>query len=166
MAASRLSLAVQYAIASPGVPTRVQFRRWAKSALERDATIAIRVVGLAEGRALNRNYRGKDYATNVLTFVFRERAPYEGDLAICAPVVAREARAQGKSLAAHYAHLTVHGVLHLQGYDHENDADAAVMEARESKIMSRLGYPDPYAAAGAARRTGNARHTSHARPGP
>jgi probable rRNA maturation factor len=81
----------------------------------------------------------------VLTFIFRERAPYEGDLAICAPVVSREARAQGKSVIAHYAHLTVHGVLHLQGYDHDNDADAAAMESLESRIVTGFGYPDPYA---------------------
>jgi probable rRNA maturation factor len=161
MTAPRLSLAVQYGIAAPGAPSRVQFRRWARSALERDATLTIRVVGLAEGRALNRRYRGKDYATNVLTFIFRERDPYEGDLAICAPVVAREARAQGKSLTAHYAHLTVHGVLHLQGYDHEHGADAAAMEARETKIMNRLGYPDPYAGEAGIRSTANARRRSH-----
>ena len=93
---------------------------------------------------LNRNYRGKDHATNVLTFVFRDEPPFEGDLALCAPVIAREAREQGKSIAAHYAHLVVHGVLHLQGYDHENDADARIMEKRESQIVGSLGFADPY----------------------
>ena len=142
----RLELAVQYASSMRNMPTRAQLRRWVRAALEHDARITIRLVGQAEGRALNRAYRGRDYATNVLTFVFRERPPYEGDLAICAPVVAREARAQGKSVAAHYAHLAVHGVLHLQGYDHESDADAAVMENRETAILARLGQRDPYAA--------------------
>ena len=140
----KLNLAVQYAVATRGLPSRTQFRRWVRAALEADAAIALRVVGEAEGRTLNRSYRKKDYATNVLTFVFRERAPFEGDLALCAPVVANEARAQKKTLAAHYAHLTVHGVLHLQGYDHEKAADARVMEARESALMVKLGYADPY----------------------
>jgi probable rRNA maturation factor len=144
MAPSRLELAVQYGVSSPNVPSRAQFRRWVRKALHRDARVTIRVVGQTEGRALNRSFRGKDYATNVLTFVFRERAPFEADLAICAPVVAREAREQRKSLIAHYAHLTVHGVLHLQGYDHENDADAAEMEGLETEIVTGFGYPDPY----------------------
>ena len=159
MAAPRLALSVQYGTASANVPSRSQFRRWVRKALERDARITIRVVGAAEGRALNRGYRGRDYATNVLTFVLHGEPPYEGDLAICAPVVAREAREQGKDLAAHYAHLTVHGVLHLQGYDHENEADAALMEDREAKIVMALGYPHPYAERTAlpARRTGGRR---------
>lgn len=140
----KLKLAVQYAVAARGLPSRTQFRRWARAALDADAAITLRVVGQTEGRALNRAYRKKDYATNVLTFVFRERAPFEGDLALCAPVVAREARAQKKALAAHYAHLTVHGVLHMQGYDHEDDTDALVMETRETQIMAKLGYADPY----------------------
>jgi probable rRNA maturation factor len=144
MAVPKLQLAVQYAVSSSTAPTRGQFRRWVRKALAHDARITIRVVGQAEGRALNRAYRGRDYATNVLTFILRERAPYEGDLAICAPVVAREAREQKKTLDAHYAHLTVHGVLHLQGYDHENDADAAVMERLETGIVTGFGYPAPY----------------------
>jgi len=135
---------VQYAVATRNLPSRTQLRKWAHAALERDAQITVRLVGQAEGRALNRNFRGKDYATNVLTFVFRDAPLFEGDLALCAPVIAREAREQGKSIAAHYAHLVVHGVLHLQGYDHENDADALVMEKRESQIVTGLGYPDPY----------------------
>ncbi len=140
----RLSFAVQYGVATRNLPSRAQLRKWAHAALEREAQITVRVVGQAEGKALNRNFRGKDYATNVLTFVFRETPPFEGDLALCAPVIAREAREQGKSVAAHYAHLVVHGVLHLQGYDHENAADARVMEKRESQIVTGLGYPDPY----------------------
>ena len=140
----RLRFIVQYAVAARNLPLRAQLRKWAHAALEHEAQITARIVGQVEGRALNRDYRGKDYATNVLTFVFRDAAPFEGDLALCAPVIAREARDQGKSVAAHYAHLVVHGVLHLQGYDHENDADARVMEARESQIVTGLGYPDPY----------------------
>lgn len=139
-----MSLAVQYAVGARSLPSRAQLRRWARAALERDARITVRIVGRAEGTALNRQFRGKDYATNVLTFVFRDVPPYEGDLALCAPVVSKEAREQGKSLAAHYAHLVVHGVLHLQGYDHENDKDAREMESRETRIMTRLGYPNPY----------------------
>jgi len=140
----RLELAVQYATRRRGLPSRTQVRRWARAALERSARVTVRLVGAREARALNRSFRGRDYATNVLTFVMREHPRLEGDLALCAPVIAREARAQGKSAAAHYAHLVVHGVLHLQGYDHESGADARVMERRESSIVARLGYPDPY----------------------
>ena len=140
----RLNLTVQYAVAARNLPARARLRKWARAALERDARITVRIVGQAEGRTLNRHFRGKDYATNVLTFVFRSTPPCEGDLALCAPVVTREAREQRKSVAAHYAHLVVHGVLHLQGYDHENRKDAKLMEARESQIVAKLGYPDPY----------------------
>lgn len=157
MPAPRLELAVQYGVATRNVPSRTQFRRWVHKALERDARITVRIVGQLEGRALNRNFRSKDYATNVLTFIFREETPYEGDLAICAPVVAREARAQGKTLMAHYAHLTIHGVLHLQGYDHEEDAQAEVMEARETALVTGFGYPPPYATEHPAPRRGAAR---------
>jgi probable rRNA maturation factor len=139
-----LGFDVQYAVSTRNLPSRAQLRKWARAGLEHEAKITIRIVGQAEGRALNRDFRGKDHATNVLTFVFRDAPPFEGDLALCAPVIAREAREQGKSLAAHYAHLVVHGVLHLQGYDHENDADARVMEKRESQIVAGLGYADPY----------------------
>jgi probable rRNA maturation factor len=147
-AAVRLSLTVQYALSPRGLPSRVQFRQWVRAALERDAVVTLRLVGQEEGRVLNCNYRKKDYATNVLTFVFHDGhhgAPVEGDLALCAPVVAREARAQHKTLAAHYAHLTVHGMLHLQGYDHDRGADAKAMEQRETQILAKLGYADPYA---------------------
>ena len=95
---------------------------------------------------LNREYRGKDHATNVLSFPYETGSLLLGDLVICPPVVAREASEQGKPLAAHYAHLTVHGMLHLQGWDHENDGDAQAMEEKEAKILAALGYPDPYAA--------------------
>ena len=139
-----LSLSVQYAVSASGKPSRTQFRLWVRSALDHDARITLRIVGHKEGRTLNRSYRNKDYATNVLTFVLHDCAPFEGDLALCAPVVAREARAQKKPLPAHYAHLTVHGVLHLQGYSHDNDTEAQVMERRETQIMAKLGYADPY----------------------
>jgi len=141
---ARLSLAVQYAVSASGKPSRSHFRKWVRAALNHDAHITLRIVGQAEGRTLNRSYRHKDYATNVLTFVLRDQSPFKGDLALCAPVVAREARAQKKTVTAHYAHLIVHGVLHLQGYGHENEADAQIMECRETQIMAKLGYADPY----------------------
>lgn len=141
---AQLTLAVQYAVSANGKPSRSQFRKWVRAALDYDARITLRIVGRQEGSALNRSYRSKDYATNVLTFVLHAKAPFEGDIALCAPVVASEAQAQKKSVVAHYAHLTVHGVLHLQGYDHENHADAQVMEKRETQIMAKLGYADPY----------------------
>lgn len=140
----KLSLAVQYASEAANLPTRHQFRRWIKAALQRDVQIALRLVDEDEGRELNKNFRGKDYATNVLTFVYDDADPLYGDIVICAPVVAQEARAQHKALHVHYAHLAVHAALHLQGYDHDNDADAAAMEGRETAIMLKLGYADPY----------------------
>ncbi len=140
----RLSLAVQYASGAQHLPTRTQLRRWVKAALRRDAAVTLRIVDEAEGRELNKNYRGKDYATNVLTFVYDDGDELSGDVVICAPVVEREAREQGKDLAAHYAHLAIHAALHLQGYDHESDADAAGMEALETGLMLKLRFPDPY----------------------
>jgi probable rRNA maturation factor len=140
-----LRLTLQNATTSGSVPAASQFRKWIRAALHADASITLRVVGLKEARELNRAYRGKNYATNVLTFVFRGDPPFEGDLALCAPVVTREARSQRKHVAAHYAHLTVHGILHLQGYDHDTEADAAQMEKLEARILKRLGYPNPYA---------------------
>lgn len=144
-----LHLSVQYAVQPNTIPTRAQFRRWVKAALSRDAEITLRIVDEEEGRALNRDYRGKDYATNVLTFVYDDEfsgttLPLAGDIVLCAPVVAREAMEQEKPVEAHYAHLTVHGVLHLQGYDHESDEEAQQMEALETRIVTRLGYADPY----------------------
>jgi len=110
----------------------------------RPATVTVRYVGEAEGRRLNREFRGKDHATNVLSFVY-EAKPLAGDIVICAPVVAREAKAQGKALDAHHAHLVIHGALHLQGYDHETSArEAAAMEKRERALLAKLGFPDPY----------------------
>jgi probable rRNA maturation factor len=141
---NRLSLSVQYASNAKNLPTRQQFRRWVKAALEQDVQMALRIVNEAEGRELNLGYRGKDYATNVLTFVYDDTLPLYGDVVICAPVVAREAREQGKDLLAHYAHLTLHAVLHLQGYDHEKKREAEKMEARETALMLKLRYPAPY----------------------
>jgi len=140
----KLSLAVQYAFKPETIPTRHQFRKWAMAALECDAEVALRIVDTEEGRELNRDYRGKDYATNVLTFPLDDDPVLMGDIVLCAPVVEKEAAEQGKPLEAHYAHLTVHGMLHMQGYDHENDTDAAIMEALETQIVTKLGYADPY----------------------
>lgn len=137
-------LATQYAIRTGGAPSPRRIRKWVQAALSEDAEITVRIVGAAEARALNRRFRGRDHATNVLTFVYEEGAWLRGDIALCAPVVAREARAQGKGVAAHYAHLVVHGVLHLQGYNHGTEREARVMERRERRILGRLGYPDPY----------------------
>lgn len=137
-------LMVQYAAASDEAPTRPQFRRWVKAALQQEAEIVLRLVDETEGRDLNRQFRGKDYATNVLTFVYDDTQPLTGDIVLCAPVVSREAQQQHKDLIAHYAHLTVHGILHLQGYDHIEDAAAAEMEQLETAILAKLGYPDPY----------------------
>ena len=142
--APELVLTVQYGVVSARLPSRSALARWARAALARDAAVTLRIMGAREARALNRRYRDRDYATNVLTFVMRDSRPYEGDLVLCAPVIAREARQQGIRLAAHYAHLVVHGVLHLQGYDHQDEADARIMETRESRIVTELGYPDPY----------------------
>ncbi|MFA6921636.1 MAG: rRNA maturation RNase YbeY [Gallionella sp.] len=138
----KLSLTVQYVI--PALPTRVEWRRWIKAALQRDVAITLRIVDETEGRELNLAYRGRDYATNVLTFVYDDTEPLSGDVVICAPVVEKEAAEQGVDLQSHYAHLAIHAALHLQGYDHENDTDAAEMEALETALMLKLRYPDPY----------------------
>lgn len=188
-AMAQLELSVQRAIGAANrarAPRAELIRRWAEAALQRDAEVTVRLVGEAEGRRLNRDYRGKDYATNVLTFVYHEvgvvggldadphesgdenaddedpdehdaegiddgefgrhaTGPLAGDLVLCVPVVAHEAAAQGKPLEAHFAHLVVHGMLHLQGYDHERTDDAQEMERLETAILASLGYPDPYA---------------------
>jgi probable rRNA maturation factor len=155
MATPRLEVGVSYAAPRRGVPTPTSFRRWVEVALQgarhrKPAELSIRIVGAREGRALNRQYRGKDYATNVLSFPVElprgVASPLLGDLVICAPVVAREAREQGKAPRDHYAHLTVHGVLHLLGFDHQNERDATRMEALETRILAGLGIADPYAA--------------------
>lgn len=139
-----LSLSVQYATQCKELPARQQFRRWVKAALQQDLQCTLRVVDESEGRRLNRDFRDKDYATNVLTFVYDDTRPLSGDIVICAPVVEKEAAEQGKQLLAHYAHMTLHSALHLQGYDHENEADASRMEALETALMLKLGYPAPY----------------------
>ncbi|MDC7711637.1 rRNA maturation RNase YbeY [Vogesella indigofera] len=153
--AARLDLTLEDRLeAEQALPQGKQWRRWCQAALQRDvrqAQVSLVVVDEAEGRALNRDYRGKDYATNVLSFALNEGdsvagMPLFGDLVFCAPVVAREAAEQGKSLDAHYAHLVVHGMLHLQGFDHEADDEAEAMEALETVILGKLGYADPYAA--------------------
>jgi probable rRNA maturation factor len=139
-----LIISVQYGIGQTGLPSRRQIRSWASFALHTDAQLTIRLVGRREARKLNRAYRGKDYATNVLTFVYSDSKPLCGDIVICVPVISKEAREQGKIVEAHFAHLVVHGVLHLQGYDHDSIKDARVMETLESEIVLKLGYADPY----------------------
>lgn len=138
-------LVVQYATDNAEAPTRPQFRRWVKAALMQPAEIVLRLVDETEGRELNQQFRGKDYATNVLTFAYDDMQPLTGDIVLCAPVVSQEAQQQHKDRLAHYAHLTVHGILHLQGYDHVEDAEAARMEQLETQILAKLGYSDPYA---------------------
>jgi probable rRNA maturation factor len=145
-------LDLQLATAAPDLPSRTDLQQWIDAALgdlEGPAEVVIRIVDEPEGLALNRDYRGKGYATNVLSFPFHAPPPVEsallGDLVICAPVVAGEAREQGKAPIAHWAHLVVHGVLHLRGYDHQNDEEAAEMEGFEREILAGLGFPDPYA---------------------
>jgi len=153
----RLEVSVGYAVPRTGLPSAQSFRKWIAAALAnriREADLAVRIVGSREGRALNRHYRGKDYATNVLSFPAEldddiklpkgVTMPLLGDLVLCAPVVAREAREQKKPLSAHYAHLTVHGALHLLGWDHDNDTDAECMERLEREILAGLGVADPY----------------------
>ncbi len=163
----KLAVTVQMASSRRGVPHARSLNRWAQVACahhsprgDRELELTIRIVGAAESRRLNRDWRHKDKPTNVLSFPAAPLAPGKngvpsrlsakelselGDLAICAPVVAREAREQGKASQAHWAHMVVHGVLHLLGFDHENDRDGDVMEAREVKILAQLGYDNPYA---------------------
>jgi len=137
-------LTVQYAVRSDRMPSRTRLRLWARAALRRDARVTLRIAGAREVRRLNRDFRAKDYPTNVLTFVYRERPALEGDIVLCAPVVAREARKRGIRADAHYAHLVVHGMLHLQGHDHLRAREAQRMERRETRILAKLGYADPY----------------------
>ena len=144
---------IGYAVPRAGLPSSTSFRRWVEAALRgakrrKPTELAIRIVDTDEGLALNRDYRGKDYATNVLSFPVElppgVKLPLIGDLAICAPVVLREAAEQGKLPRDHWAHLTIHGVLHLLGYDHIEDGEAEVMEALETRILAGLGIADPY----------------------
>ncbi len=123
---------------------RHKVARWIKAALEGDAEIAVRLVDAEEGQALNRDFRQKDYATNVLTFDYAHEPVVMADLVICAPVIEREAHEQGKTLEAHYAHMLVHGTLHAQGWDHEDPEEADAMEAQERAILLALGFSDPY----------------------
>jgi probable rRNA maturation factor len=150
-----VTLSVGYGASRKGVPAAASFRNWVEAALRgarrRKATeLSIRIVDTKEGRTLNREYRGKDYATNVLSFPVELppgiTLPLIGDLAICAPVVAKEAKEQGKNPRDHWAHMTVHGVLHLLGYDHIDEAEAEAMEALETRILAGLGIADPYEA--------------------
>jgi probable rRNA maturation factor len=147
-----VQLELSYAARAPWVPSRGQFIRWIEAALApagKRSIIFIRVVGLARSRSLNSRYRRKHRATNVLSFAGAGRLPdgkqLLGELVICAPLVAAEARSQKKSIDAHWAHLTVHGVLHLLGFDHEVAADAEKMESKEVQILDRLGFSNPYA---------------------
>jgi len=123
---------------------RHKVARWIRNTLEVDGEITVRIVDALEGQTLNREYRQKDYATNVLTFDYRAEPVVTADLVLCAPVVAKEAKEQKKTLQEHYAHLIVHGTLHAQGWDHELDEDAQVMELRETDILARLGFKNPY----------------------
>ena len=152
--ATLVQLHVGYGLPRAGLPAAASFRRWVEAAVHgakrrKRTELAIRIVDTAEGLTLNRDYRGRDYATNVLSFP-AEPPPgvafaLIGDLAICAPVVQREAAEQGKSARDHWAHLTIHGVLHLLGYDHIQDDEAAVMEALETRVLAGLGITNPYA---------------------
>ena len=149
MTSRRLNLSVQYVCNADSMPTRPQIRAWARAALNvdgmRGGQITIRFIDADEGQELNRMYRGKDYATNVLSFPYETEPLVLGDLAICPSVVAREAAEQGKAQEAHYAHLIVHGLLHLQGYEHESgEEDAQRMEDKEREILASLGFDDPY----------------------
>lgn len=139
-----LALTVQYAVDKSGLPDKRLFMKWAEAALQKPAEIAIRLVDQQEGEMLNRRFRGKQAATNVLTFGYENGAMIRGDIALCAPVIYTESLQQQKSLEAHYAHLTIHGLLHLQGYDHLNEVDAEVMEALEIDILGKLGFANPY----------------------
>jgi len=140
-----LSLSLQFADASARAELpRHKVARWIRAALALPGEITVRIVGAEEGQALNREYRAKDYATNVLTFDYAHKPVVSADLVLCAPVIAREAAELGIALQAHYAHMLVHGTLHAQGFDHEADEEARVMEARETTLMQSLGFADPY----------------------
>jgi probable rRNA maturation factor len=150
----QLDVSVSYGLPRAGIPSAISFKRWAAAACEGrilKADLAIRLVDSKEGLSLNRHYRGREYPTNVLSFPAELPSDVEmpmpllGDLVICAPVVEREAEEQGKRVNAHYAHLTVHGVLHLLGLNHEDDREAEAMELLEREILAGLGYDDPYA---------------------
>ncbi|MGB7815006.1 MAG: rRNA maturation RNase YbeY [Methylotenera sp.] len=140
----KLTLSTQYATNAAYLPAKSLLKKWAKAAIRVDTEVTIRIVDAQEGLELNSTYRGKDYATNVLTFPIAEEPHLMGDIVICASIVEVEAKAQNKPLEAHYAHLTVHGILHLHGYDHETEAQAELMEGLEISILTKLGYANPY----------------------
>lgn len=149
--APEFSLSVQFASDTDALPSRAQVRRWVAAALEHPAEISVRIVDAEEAQALNQDYRDKSYVPNVLTFEYGEIGQDEaglgvlgGDVVICAPVVEREALEQGKPAKHHYAHMTIHGVLHLQGYDHIDPAEAEIMESREIAILKQFHIPNPY----------------------
>ena len=145
-----LTLSLQFAdAAARALLPRHRVQRWIRAALDGPAQITVRIVGADEGRALNRDYRRRDYATNVLTFDYEQDPVIVADLVLCAPVVAAEALQQGLALDAHYAHLLVHGALHAQGWDHEADDEAVAMQQRETEVLRALGFADPYAPAAA-----------------
>lgn len=141
---SELIFSLQNASVMEKIPAKNLFKKWAKAALRVETEVTIRIVDAQEALELNSQYRGKDYATNVLTFPLTETPHLMGDIIICAPVVMAEASAQNKDLMAHYAHLTVHGMLHLHGYDHETEPQAELMEGLEISILAKLGYASPY----------------------
>ncbi|GAB4464890.1 MAG: rRNA maturation RNase YbeY [Burkholderiaceae bacterium] len=143
--AARLALSVHGRDGFAGLPTLRTLRRWVQLALECDAEIALKFVGAREGRRLNSVFRGRDDATNVLTFDYAQRPRVVADIAICVPVVRREAREQRKTLRAHLAHLVIHGTLHAQGYDHRRRTEARAMQAREAELLAKLRIADPYA---------------------
>ena len=143
MATPALSLSIRGG-GQAGLPVRATLRRWVLRAVERPAELTLAFLGTAEARRLNREFRGRDYATNVLTFTFHSRPQVVADIVLCTPVVRREARARGLSLRAHLAHLVIHGVLHAHGYDHERAADAARMQRREVELLGTLRIRDPY----------------------
>jgi probable rRNA maturation factor len=140
----QLKFSLQNASAFAEIPAKNMFRKWARVALRVDTEVTIRIVDEDEARILNSTYRGKDYATNVLTFPLTETPHLIGDIVICAPVVAVEAKVQHKSIEAHFAHLTIHGILHLHGYEHETEEQAALMESIEVTTLRKLGYANPY----------------------
>lgn len=143
---AELQLSLQFADGSHrALLPRHRVRRWLRASLSVPAQLTVRIVGADEGRQLNRQFRRKDYATNVLTFAYQTEPVVVADLVLAAPVVEREAREQGIDLVAHYAHLLVHGALHAQGMDHARARDARVMEARETEVLRALGFADPYA---------------------